>query len=966
MKPCHGRKIILFALILLLTSATAFGYPSNNWQHIDSEHIRISYNEKTAHLAHPAMEIAEEMARRLGDYFGKDISSPKLAIVLNDHNDLANGGAYRNKPLITIECRKIEPNNWRGSMTLKTLISHEMSHAYSLRIMQSKFTLLSSAGYSSPGDGTYTSANGLYTHNALPIWFVEGLAQVGSYSVDADYRDPYREMLLRDALFNNKLLSIDEMSRFEGTARESELAYNQGFDLLLYLVNGYPAITLKALCKDVRKLGFERSIQKNYGVSIEQLYAKWHASLKARFSGNATKIDGSRLYNFINNPMTVEVRSALKGKYVTANWDHDFLRFDLMVLDDERRSIVKVERDVGKVLKRDPASGFIWFNRSKYNWDTGTVNYDIYKIDDKGIDSRVTTGERCLAFDVKNDHVMYAAYKHGTTKVISRQPNNTFTELRSFPYGTSVHSISMLSERSAVLTIDDGDHVTAALLNENGFEILWKGLNYDIIDAVSAGNQRLVFVSTRDNSPQLYWCDMKQNKNRWYKITSVAGGIRYPETGPESNTKDVTCSVYENGAFLRYTLNNPFTKNQPVDIPPKNGARHRVDKAVAIPAAAPSVTPVSSNFIISDPVYMLSFSSQKDAGASLAPGVRLAISNAPDNIAFGVDGTVTMPFDYHTDPDPFPAYSLWSEYNLWQFKFRFSHSVNASLSESIYFPVENLSYYRQRKNIQTSNRLSVDFQITEHDFITGAYVLMDNRIEQELELRSGRENPGLGIDKDTSFTSYKASIKQLAWQHSVTKSKFDPADLGSPYYSASVGINFYDNTYPTVDSDSSVNEINLAADGLLLLADRRLSVKCGFNFFSFSNARRANEDIASMYTPIGTENLFSGYSPLILVTELYRLHTELRFNPFLSVFDRTQWFERMHIGFKLEAGSVDYLYRGIKNDLALSCELALRYGFYLRPNRLSSVYLKYAMPLKEIDDIDQDPSAKIYLGVSIR
>jgi hypothetical protein len=39
----------------------------------------------------------------------------------------------------------------------------------------------------------------------------------------ADSRDAFREMLLGDAVRHKKILSLNEMSRFEGTSRENEL-----------------------------------------------------------------------------------------------------------------------------------------------------------------------------------------------------------------------------------------------------------------------------------------------------------------------------------------------------------------------------------------------------------------------------------------------------------------------------------------------------------------------------------------------------------------------------------------------------------------------------------------------------------------------------------------------------------------------------------------------------------------------
>ena len=70
---------------------------------------------------------------------------------------------------------------------------------------------------------------------SIPHWFIEGIAQNGSYKYKADFRDPNREMILRDAYLNNIILTLKEMNKFEKTSRENELVYNQGFDFILFL-----------------------------------------------------------------------------------------------------------------------------------------------------------------------------------------------------------------------------------------------------------------------------------------------------------------------------------------------------------------------------------------------------------------------------------------------------------------------------------------------------------------------------------------------------------------------------------------------------------------------------------------------------------------------------------------------------------------------------------------------------------
>ena len=116
-----------------------------------------------------------------------------------------------------------------------------------------------------------------------------------------------------------------------------------------------------------------------------------------------------------------------------------------------------------------------------------------------------------------------------------------------------------------------------------------------------------------------------------------------------------------------------------------------------------------------------------------------------------------------------------------------------------------------------------------------------------------------------------------------------------------------------------------------------------------------------MYEILGHENLFSGYSyGSIYAKQLFRGSAELRFNPFISVFNKTAWFERMSLGLKLEVG--DMRHYDNRSDTLISAEGSIKYSFYYWPSRLSDIYLKWAVPLGEIKGMDDYPSYNIYFG----
>ena len=60
-----------------------------------------------------------------------------------------------------------------------------------------------------------------------------------------DYWDSIRDMILRDRVLNNNLLSFDEMNTFGKKGIGNESIYNQGFSLVKYIVREYGENSIK-------------------------------------------------------------------------------------------------------------------------------------------------------------------------------------------------------------------------------------------------------------------------------------------------------------------------------------------------------------------------------------------------------------------------------------------------------------------------------------------------------------------------------------------------------------------------------------------------------------------------------------------------------------------------------------------------------------------------------------------------
>lgn len=79
-----------------------------------------------------------------------------------------------------MDCRKTQSlfrgeNDW-----LQTVLSHELSHAFSLRVLNPPIVVGTSIGVSSSAENFSVAATHYWGINAMPLWFIEGISQLGS------------------------------------------------------------------------------------------------------------------------------------------------------------------------------------------------------------------------------------------------------------------------------------------------------------------------------------------------------------------------------------------------------------------------------------------------------------------------------------------------------------------------------------------------------------------------------------------------------------------------------------------------------------------------------------------------------------------------------------------------------------------------------------------------------------------
>jgi hypothetical protein len=944
-----GRRVFWAFLFFFVPVLSGIAFPGNSWKHVASEHFVISYNNRTAHLSKRAVGIAEEIYASLSGYFGLRPMGRKISIVLSDQSDDPNGLTDFRDPWVSVDCRKTQ-SLFRGETDwLRTVLSHELSHAFSLKVLNKPLVVSTTMGISSSIENFSAEASHYWGMNAVPMWFIEGIAQLGSYHFKADSRDPIREMILRSWALNNALLTVSEMARFEGTSLDYELVYNQGFSFILYLEETYGEAPISELCAAVRSQGLIRALRAVYGKPVEALYLDWKNALAARYANAESWNAGQRIVDR-DDLLGIEVRAARSGEFVIANWGHDYARFGLFKRKQDGRYI-EISRDAGLVLKEDPGTGEVWFNRSAYNYGTGVDSYDVYRAGRDGWVSRETHGARCLAFDARDGHLVYARYRDGKTDIVQRRPDGSETVVYEVAPDSSVYAVSLISRDLVLLTIGTGDGTRLGILADHRLRYLWE--DQQILDAVAAGNNRIVFSSTLSGTPQIYWADLGEDPRVWFQLTGVSGGARFPDIQGGAASRRLSFSVFEKGGFHLYSLDDPFSRDHPVEI-----AGSTTEEPPAPIDQKPDFwsTRARTNGVIGAPSFSVQVYADRHWDGSeptmvplVAIGVDGSIYNAPLNL--GLDAEVTI-FSYILPNTPLtPDISAWltGYFDLWQLRSLLQYGIQ---TESYYLgPGFTFSY--ALNDLYTES----DFQIASRQAIAAFYDF--SWLKEFLS--------GAGL-------FFVAHTTGLRWWYSDTpRSLFDPANLGQPLVRVYAGGDARFQSFPTAGAfNPSLYSLDpkwsfqlLAGLELrALILGSRLS--CDLKVEGFTLPGAVGSDLPTPYLQpsVGGETSFSGYpAGYARVNALAKGALELRASPWVNKRRKTAWYQRFGLGAKLEAGIVQYCSTGWNLGFPLSVEACLRQYFYLSPNRESLVYLKAGVPLVDFLGTITLP-LQIYAGYS--
>jgi Tol biopolymer transport system component len=398
------RAYVLLTLFCVLCAGSAlalfdeYNHPELKWLDFETPHFVIYYTEGLEDVANMAAQIAEDIHEPLCTMYGYHPDT-KVSLIFTDADDIANAATYFQSNKIHFYATSMAwdfrgTHNW-----LQNVVTHEYTHMIQLGASR-KWSRHVPAIYGQflgyeperRPDVLYGYPNRLISWPipsvTIPAWFAEGTAQFQFNGNGYDYWDSHRDMLLRQATLNNRLLSFEDMGYFGKSSLESEGVYNQGFALVKYIVaqTGDPDV-LKRISKQMSgalPLSISAAMKRVTGKSGETWYEEWAVSLKQRYGAlhdrlapTLTKADTVPGGGFVNLFPKLSPTGA-RVAYISNEKRDYFGQTSLYIYSFDSSKAERVAEGAHGGLTWLPDGSGVIFTRQAVNARNGSLQHDLY------------------------------------------------------------------------------------------------------------------------------------------------------------------------------------------------------------------------------------------------------------------------------------------------------------------------------------------------------------------------------------------------------------------------------------------------------------------------------------------------------------------------------------------------------------------------------------------------------------
>ncbi|MBE0477536.1 PD40 domain-containing protein [Candidatus Aerophobetes bacterium] len=570
-------KIGVFLLIALFPSFALahFNHPELNWQIVETPHFLIHYHQNTKNFAHQSAQIAEELYEKLTSNIGY-YPREKIPVVIENIDDKTGGYTtiFTNKIVIQA---KSDPLRSSGNLSwLEEVLAHELTHYISFAAI----------------DESIVPLRKMMAHLAIPMWFIEGLAQY----LGEEWHS-LKQMSVADQARENKIMSEGDLGAFYffdgwgrmsgyyqsnsfvryifetyGRDKISEIHNNLGKQPLLRVVGVIDITGGAALYPIPRFVNFDQALRETLGKDTLQLYQEWRKWVMEKHKLKEDEIDfllkkpaillGNRAQSPTFSP---------DGNYIAfaSNKDYDFAIFDLYLFHLSTEKIKKLVSGINTYFSFSPDATSIVYSKTDFYSPSRSFLSDLYQIDlSTGHTKRLTYAERAFqpVFSPEGDKILFVKKEGGNS-------NLYYLSLKTGKVSPLTFEDDGLTQNFSPAFSPDGESVVFVRFAENRRNLyilrmedkkihpLTEGDGDDRNPVFSPDGKRVLFISDRCSPQKInrevfnLW-SLELETNRLTKHTQVDGGVFDPAISPDAGK--IALSGYREEVFSIYIF--PFDK----------------------------------------------------------------------------------------------------------------------------------------------------------------------------------------------------------------------------------------------------------------------------------------------------------------------------------------------------------------------------------------------------------------------
>lgn len=557
------KYIFYIILITSLFSQSIYNHPELIWKTFETKNFIFHYHQGTENTVNEAAYVAENIYEPITNYY-QYRPDEKTVIIIKDTDDFSNGTAYYYDNKIEIWALPLDFDLRGSHRWLQNVITHEFTHIIQIgKSMKAskRVPAIYLQGFTyekeKRDDVLYGFPNSMYSLPipgvAVPPWLAEGTAQIMSPVTSFDYWDSHRDMLLRDKVLNNNLLSLNQMNSFGKKGIGSEAVYNQGFSFSKFLVDKYGTNVLPEISDVLSKNTYSvnKAIFKVTGKYGEELFQEWKITLENEYNIKLKNVQKTeKKGHFIINDGTTNIypKWSPNGNYIAylSNKDNDYFgQTDLFVYnvsDSTSKKIISGARYAPSWLND---TTLLFTMRTKPN-EFGSKFFDIYKISlNQKEPEQLTYGKRLRSpsFNASNNQISAISTIDGISNIyVSNADSIDFKKITNFKN----------QEYIGLVNWGNQDTLLFDVINNHGRDLYIHNMNknlttkiyddeYDIRNPFFY-NDRIYFSK---NFNGIFNIAYYENKNEIKFITNCFGGAFMPDIYDGK----MVYSVYENGGY---------------------------------------------------------------------------------------------------------------------------------------------------------------------------------------------------------------------------------------------------------------------------------------------------------------------------------------------------------------------------------------------------------------------------------